>query len=305
MLCLGIFHGFAHGSCSTTGYSRNYGPVPTCGKGIGWWMLMLMAGLVVAGLGAVLASSVGRLMIPLLFVAIGVPFIALAFGNHGQLLLHASSSSGKIFSGVFGGCFVIAGLIWGVFAARGITGVSAGSLLSGLLAAVVGVGGAFALSAGVSSAIGKTTAPSSVQVAPGVTVLSAAAEQAREISLCKDLVAGQRLISAHDKALLTAECNTNWKAAEHQLPAAARRGALAYVTAQCKQQTQGIGSGSGLPAPAGSTLAHALAGACANPTTSGQGTGLKSLQAQLCRQIVMAQVPVALQPQALASCPKS
>jgi hypothetical protein len=305
MLCLGIFHGFEHGSCSSTGYSRNYGPVPHCSNGTGWWMLMLMAGLVVAGAGAALARSVGSLMLPLVFVAIGAPFIALALGNHGQLLLNASSSTGKIFAGVFGGCFVIAGLIWGVFAAREITGVSGGSLLGGLLAAVLGVGSAFAIAAGVSSAIGKTTAPSSVQVAPGVTVLSAAAETARQISLCKDLVAGERLISVREKALLTAECNTNWKAAEQQLPAAARKGALAYAAAQCKQLTQRAGSAAGLPAAAGSTLARALAAACANPTTSSQGTGLKSLQAQLCRQIVKAQVPAALQPQALAACPKS
>ena len=138
MLCLGIFHGFEHGSCSTTGYSRNYGPVPHCGSGTGWWMLMLMAGLVVAGGGAVLARSVGSLMLPFLFVAIGAPFIALALGNHGRLLLNASSSTGKISAAVFGSCFVIAGLIWGVFAARDITGVSGGSLLGGLLAAVVG-----------------------------------------------------------------------------------------------------------------------------------------------------------------------
>ena len=71
MLCLGIFHGFEHGSCSTTGYSRNYGPVAHCSKGTGWWMLMLMAGLVVAGGGAALARCVGSLMLPLVFVAIG------------------------------------------------------------------------------------------------------------------------------------------------------------------------------------------------------------------------------------------
>jgi hypothetical protein len=301
MLCLGVFHGFEHGSCSTTGYSRNYGPVPHCTKGTGWWMLMLMAGLVVAGVGAVLARSVGSLMVPLVFVAIGAPFVALALGNHGQLLLNASSSSGKIFAGVFGGCFVIAGLIWGLFAARGITGVSGGSLLGGLLAALVGVGAAFAIAAGVSGAIGKTTAPSSVQVAPGVTVLSAAAETAREISLCKDLVAGQRLISARDRASLNAKCNTNWKAAEQQIPAAARRGALAYAAAQCKRQARQAGSAAGLPATAVATLVAA----CGKPATSGQGTGLKSLEARLCRQIVKAQVPAAAQQQALAACPKA
>jgi hypothetical protein len=259
-------------------------------------MLMLMVGLVVAGVGAVLARSVGSLMVPLVFVAIGAPFVALAFGNHGQLLQNASASSGKIFAGAFGGCFVVAGLIWGFFAARGITGVSGGSLLGGLVAAVVGVGAAFAIAAGVSGAIGNTVAPSSVQGAPGVTVLSPAAERAREISLCKDLVAGQRLLSAHDRASLTAECATNWKTAEHELPAAAKRAALAYAVAQCRREAQQAG----LPASAGS----AIAAACANPGKSSQGAGLTSVEAQLCEQIVKAQVPAAAQRQALAACRK-
>jgi hypothetical protein len=304
MLCLGIFHGFEHGSCSTTGYSGDYGPVPHCSKGTGWWMLMLLVGLVVSGAGAVLARTIGPLLLPLVFVAIGAPFIALALGSHGRLLFTASSSSGKIFAGVFGGCFVIAGLIWGVFAARDVRGVGGGSLLAGLLAAAVGVGAAFVIAGGVSSAIGKATAASSVQVAPGVTVLSPAAERARQVSLCKNLVASERLISARDKASLTAECNTHWKAAERQLPAAARRGALAYAATQCKQQTQDAAAGAGLPASAASTLGHALAGACRHPATSSTGTGLRSLQAQLCQQIVNAQVPVAARRQALAACPK-
>ncbi len=303
MLCLGIFHGFEHGSCSSTGYSRNYGPVPVCAKGTGWWMLMLMAGLVVAGIGAAAAGSAGRLVLPLAFIAIGVPFIALALGNHGQLLFNASSGSGKILAGVFGGCFVIAGLIWGALTARHITGVSSGSLLAGLLAAVAGAGAAFAMAAGVSGAIGKATGPSSVQVAAGVRVLSASAERAREVSLCKDLVAGERMIGARERGSLTAECRTDWKAAEHQLPAAARRGALAYAGAQCRQQTQQAGSG--LPASAGSTLARALAAACGNPAPISRGTGLKSLQARLCRQIIEAQVPAAARKQALAECPRS
>jgi hypothetical protein len=296
MLCLGIFHGFAHGSCSTTGYSGNYGPVPRCAKGIGWWMLMLFAGLVVAGVGAVLARSFGSLLVPLVFVAIGAPFIALAFGNHGHLMFNASSGTGKVFASVFGGCFVVAGLIWGVFAARGITGVSGGSLLGGLLAAVVGVAAAFAIAGGVSGAIGKTTTPDSVQYANGITVLSPAAERAREISLCKDLVSGHNLISARDKASLKAECSTHWKAAEHRLPAVAKKAALAYTTARCVHGS----SVAGLPTSAASTLAHA----CGHPATSSHGAGLKSLQAQMCRQIVKAQVPAAVQQQALAACAK-
>ncbi len=305
MLCLGIFHGFAHGSCSSTGYSRNYGPVPHCSSGTGWWMLMLMVGLVVAGGGAILASSVGSLMLPMLFVAIGAPFIALAFGDHGRLLMNASSGTGKIYSGVFGGGFVIAGLIWGAFAARGVTGVSGGSLLGGVLAAVVGVGAAFAIASGVSTAIGKTTAPSSVQGTQGVTVSSASAERAREISLCKELVAAQHLIGAHAKASLAAKCTTNWRAAERQLPKVAKRAAVAYATTRCRQQTQQVGASSGLPASAGTTLARAFAGACGNPVASSQGKGLKGLEATLCRQIVEAQVPAAARKQALASCARS
>jgi hypothetical protein len=299
MLCLGIFHGFAHGSCSTTGYSANYGPVPRCANGVGWWMLMLFAGLIVAGVGAVLARSVGQLLIPLVFVAIGAPFVALAFGNHGHLLLNTSSSTGKIFSGVFGGCFVVAGLIWGAFAARGISGVSGGSLFAGLIAAILGVAGAFLIASGVSGAIGKTTVPSSVQVAPGVTVISPAAERAREIALCKTLVGDQRLLE-HDRTSLTAECNTNWHGAEHRLSAAATRASIAYAAAQCKK----AGSALGLPAAAAASAGQTLAHACGHPAKYSHGAGLKSLQAQLCEQLVRARVPAVAQQQALASCAK-
>jgi hypothetical protein len=299
MLCLGIFHGFAHGSCSTTGYSANYGPVPRCANGIGWWMLMLFAGLIVAGVGAVLARGVGALLVPLVFVAIGAPFVALAFGNHGHLVYNTSSSTGKIFSGVFGGCFVVAGLIWGVFAARGISGVSGGSLAGGLLAAILGVAGAFLIASGVSSAIGKTSTPSSVQGASGITYISPAAERAREIALCKTLVGDQRLL-AHDRVSLTAECNTNWHGAEHQLSAAAKRAAIAYAAAQCKHAGSTLGLPAGAAASAGQTLAHA----CGNPAKYSRGAGLRSVQAQLCRQLVIAQVPAIARQRALATCAK-
>ena len=307
MLCLGVFHGCEHGSCSTTGYSRNYGPVPRCSRGIGWWMLMVFAGLIVAGGGAVLARTMGALMVPLVFVAIGAPFIALALGNHGQLLFNSASSTGKIFAGVFGGCFVISGLVWGAFAARSVTGVNAGSVLGGVLAAAVGVGAAFAIAGGVSNAIGKTTTPSSFQGANGVTVLSAKAERAREISLCKSLVGGQSLVSARVKASLSAECNTNWKAAEHKIPAAAKAATLAKASAQCSKQT--AHAGAGLSGSASSTLTGALARACKHPGSSqgtaiSQGAGLKALQEKICIQTVKAQVPKFAQKQALATCHK-
>jgi hypothetical protein len=201
---------------------------------------------------------------------------------------------------------VVSGLVWGVFAARGITGVNGGSLLAGLLAAAVGVGGAFGIAGGVSSAIGKTTTPSSLQAGGGVTVLSPAAEKAREIALCKSLVAGQNLVSARVKASLSAECARNWKAAEHAIPAAAKKAALASATAQCTKQTRSAGAG--LPASAKSTVGGALKADCKHPGTSGQsassGQGLKTLQSKLCVQIIKARVPKAFQKQALKSCSK-
>jgi hypothetical protein len=57
LLALGLFHAFEHGTCSTTGYSRYYGPVPHCAKGIGWWMLLLFGGLIIAGSGAAAVVS--------------------------------------------------------------------------------------------------------------------------------------------------------------------------------------------------------------------------------------------------------
>ena len=59
MLGFGIGHAFSHGTCSTTGYSRYYGPVPHCAKGIGWWAGMIILGIFVAlgGLGIIGVNS--------------------------------------------------------------------------------------------------------------------------------------------------------------------------------------------------------------------------------------------------------
>ena len=187
MLCLGVFHGFAHGSCSSTGLF----PQLRAGAALQQGHRLVDAdadGGAGRGGGRSGSGPLGRLAacVPLVFVAIGAPFVALALGNHGQLLLNASSSSGKIFAGVFGGCFVVAGLIWGAVRRAWH------HRRQRRLAARRGAGGARRRRRPRSrsrpaspSAIGKTTAPSSVQVAPGVTVLSPAAERAREISLAR------------------------------------------------------------------------------------------------------------------------
>jgi hypothetical protein len=160
LFAVGVFHGFAHGSCSTTGYTAHYGPVQHCGKGAGWWMLMLTGGIFVAGGGAALSGTGSTLGCPVLFVAIGAPFVALALRHdHNHLLLGSSSAAGKLSAGLFGAGFVIAGLIWGaVSGRRALARFSTGSRLAGLAASMLGIGIALALGAGVAGAIGSSPA---------------------------------------------------------------------------------------------------------------------------------------------------
>jgi hypothetical protein len=158
LFSLGIYHGFAHGSCSTTGYSQHYGPVPHCASGIGWWMLLLTGGIFVALGGAALSGTAGTILAPAMFVAIGAPCIALGLGNgHGQLAYGASSSTGRLEVGIFGACFAISGLVWGAIAGRKLV---SRLRFSGLLASVGGVGIAFVIATGVSGAIGSSPATS-------------------------------------------------------------------------------------------------------------------------------------------------
>jgi hypothetical protein len=193
LFALGIFHGFENGSCSTTGYSEHYGPVQRCAQGVGWWMLLLMVGLGLAGAGAVLSKIAGRVGIPALFIAIGAPFLALALGGGNiQLLQNATSSTGKIYAGIFGACFVIAGAAWGVIAGlKAFSRLSGGPRLGGLFASALGVALAFAIAAGTSSAIGTSQPPATRTVIRGVTHTNPAitrvqrqAARARKLAAC-------------------------------------------------------------------------------------------------------------------------
>jgi hypothetical protein len=159
---LGIFHGFAHGSCSSTGYSRHYGPVPHCAGGTGWWMLLLTGGVFVALGGAALTGVAGTILAPVMFIAIGAPCIALGIGGgHGQLVYGSSSGTGRLEITIFGTCFAIAGLAWGVIAGRNVV---SRVRWSGLLASFAGIGAAFLIATGVASAIGSSPAtPSAPQ----------------------------------------------------------------------------------------------------------------------------------------------
>ncbi len=168
---LGIFHGFENGTCSTTGYTAHYGPVAHCGKGVGWWMLMLLVGLVVAGAGAALSGTLTSLITPVLFVAIGAPFIVLGLrGGNGHLLLGSSSSAGNLSAGIFGVCFVLGGLVWGAISGRrGLSRFQGGALVGALLAVVLGLGAAFAIGTGVAGAVGSS---SSTSLQQGSSVVS-------------------------------------------------------------------------------------------------------------------------------------
>jgi hypothetical protein len=236
MLVLGAVHAFANGTCSTTGYAANYGPVPHCAKGIGWW-----AGMIILGI-----------------------FVAIAGG---VLFAHRDNGTSPV------------------------------SVVAAVLAGAIGIGGAFGITAGVKSAIGKVTTPSTAIVGgSGVGSLSAAQIRANRVHICKDLVAAQRLISAGVKSSLTAQCQADPAAAEKRLAVAAKAAAIAYATSQCKNAA----GASGLPSSAQQTLSTQ----CGKSAKSGGTASTAATAAKLCRQIVLAQVPKAAQPQALAACPK-
>ena len=90
----------ATGTCSSTGYSANFGPVPHCPKGTGWWILFLIGGIVLVLVGGLVARGTtgATLIIPAIFSAIGVGSLTVAFQS-------GVSSSTKTFSLIFGGAF--------------------------------------------------------------------------------------------------------------------------------------------------------------------------------------------------------
>jgi Co/Zn/Cd efflux system component len=177
LFSLGVFHGFAHGSCSTTGYTAHYGPVPHCAGGTGWWMLVLTAGIFVALGGAMLSGIASTILAPVMFIGVGAPFIALGLqSGHGQLVLGSSSSTGRLEVAIFGACFAIAGLVWGGIAGRDVL---SRLRFTGLLASVAGIGVAFLIATGVASAIGSSPATPLKRFAPS----SAAVAQSRAATI--------------------------------------------------------------------------------------------------------------------------
>ncbi len=100
---MGIHHLVATGTCSSTGYSANYGPVPHCPSGTGWWFAFVFGGIIGSLAGALMAGSLG-----LVFAGI---FGAIGFGSLSILLDSTAKSGEKLFAGIFGGCFAIVGVV--------------------------------------------------------------------------------------------------------------------------------------------------------------------------------------------------
>lgn len=103
LLGVGIHHMIATGTCSSTGYSANYGPVPHCPSGTGWWFAFLFGGIFGSLAGAFMAQGIG-----LVFAGI---FGGIGFGALTILFDSSAQSSTKLFGAIFGGCFAVVGVI--------------------------------------------------------------------------------------------------------------------------------------------------------------------------------------------------
>lgn len=119
LLGVGIHHIVATGTCSSTGYSANYGPVPYCPAGTGWWFAFVFGGIIGCLIGAMMASSFA-----LIFAGI---FGAIGFGSLSILLDSGTKSGEKIFAAIFGGAFAIVGVIAWI----AVIGSALGSLRGG------------------------------------------------------------------------------------------------------------------------------------------------------------------------------
>jgi hypothetical protein len=102
LLAVGMHHLVVTGTCSSTGYSANYGPVPHCPSGTGWWMGFLFVGIFGGIAGGMMAGSLGLLFAGI-FGGIGVGALTVAFD-------HAAHHGSKLFGGIFGACFAVVGL---------------------------------------------------------------------------------------------------------------------------------------------------------------------------------------------------
>src|SRR5947209_12098735 len=103
LLCVGMHHLIATGTCSSTGYSAHFGPVQHCPSGTGAWFAFVFGGIFGALIGAGMTGSTG-LVFASIFGGIGFGSLSLLFDSH-------ASSSPKIFAAAFGGCFAAVSVV--------------------------------------------------------------------------------------------------------------------------------------------------------------------------------------------------
>lgn len=109
LIGFGLHHLIRTGTCSSTGYSANFGPVPHCPSGTAAWIGFLVGGIFIVFVGGFLSSA--ALIIPALFCAIGVGAISVAFDS-------SASSGSTTFGLIFGICFLLVGLVPAVIVVR-------------------------------------------------------------------------------------------------------------------------------------------------------------------------------------------
>ncbi|MHB8695654.1 MAG: SHOCT domain-containing protein [Solirubrobacteraceae bacterium] len=124
LLGVGIHHLIATGTCSSTGYSSDYGPVPTCPSGTGAWVGFLFGGIVLGLIGGFMLASSGPFSISPIFFGI---FGGIGFGAMSLLIDSKVASGSQVFGGIFGACFAVVGVGAGIAMIRGIIGTSGGS----------------------------------------------------------------------------------------------------------------------------------------------------------------------------------
>jgi hypothetical protein len=102
LLGVGIHHLVATGTCSSTGYSGSFGPVPHCPSGTGWWFAFVFGGIIGSLVGAMMAGN-GALIFAGIFGAIGFGALSLVFDS-------GAASGTQVFGAAFGGVFAVVGI---------------------------------------------------------------------------------------------------------------------------------------------------------------------------------------------------
>ena len=188
LLGVGMHHLIKTGTCSSTGYSSHYGPVPYCPAGTGWWILFVIGGIFMAVIGGLVSGGPSAMLIvPAVFAGIGIGALTIAFDS-------SASSSSKTFGIIFGGAFAVCGLvpllIWGISALRRTgartppSGLSPTALKGDPIMGAYASGQAAPPTATTVSAFG-TPATFSTQVVPTATASPAAGASASGDALDK------------------------------------------------------------------------------------------------------------------------